>query len=1040
MKKAFCRTAALLLCIIMVLPSALPVRAESGNAEHFANLVVFVHFQGDGGENYMNEPKQGSGNRTPAQDSFEYWSNESKSIKSLSNYLKAVSYDQFRVQDYLPQRDESTGAVSVYELSAEAKSNEYLLVKETINAVKREHPRISEKILDYNQDGLVDNLTIVAYSDRRVDGYDEILHSHKTDYNGDDKIGGKRVCAYNILNSYSVFQDGLSAEGVICHEFLHTIGFPDLYHRGGNTSPVGSWDIMASNSSFLQYPLAYLRMHFKNWLKIDTVTQSRKGLTLKPADQSEGDRAFIFRTPLSDTEYFVAEYRKKGTDINGLEYKNPASGLILYRINTKYNDKLSNISGDDSVSVFSAGYEMPMPNRDVSALRASCFPTGNGQNSFGSADLSVTDSGKALVYSDGTNSGICIKNISAPGDTISFDVEFTDLSKVRPWISYTPDLFKNQASAAMESLSDEAGNVYVTGSREWGGIYIYYRDARTGSWTEKSTAGLPADTSNLKAAVYKNKLYITYNSGDDYSLYLAEDSGSGFKVLGKASVGMTQYSDMAVGSDGIYIACTSGSAEQSWLNIKRWNSTSGFTNAAEKTAVGYLTYPSLAVDGKKIYCSAGDFTKDKIIIRKLEDGKATETAAPANIHYGITDLAVDATGRLYLGNSVSEEGLTVYVMDGSTWKTTDDKTGMISDFRLISAGDKVYRFISDQSHNKTYVQYYNGSGWMNLGSGLERDITFQISGFYSGGRLYTGYLLKKGDSHYPVLKYLMLNTEEKPAEKPAEEPEKKPVIQVSSIKMTTSVTLLPGNKYNLKPTVLPANAANKKLTYSTSNSKVAAVDSSGRITAVNNGTAKITAGSANGKKAVCTVIVRMNPLKSLKAYGQTRSSVNLSWGKVSGAAGYTVYRQSGSKWVTVKSTTALKYKVSRLSAAKSYTFRVSPYRYSGKTKVYGSGKAIKTTTATAAPKMRSISRKNGRRAYLRWYRTSGASGYEIYQSAKKKSGYSRVKTITKGSTTSYTRKGLKRKRTYYYKIRTYRIIGGKKIYSTFSAPKSIRIK
>lgn len=1036
MKRAFCRTAALLLCIILVLPSALPVRAESGNAEYFANLVVFVHFQGDGGENYMNEPKQGSGYRTPAQDSFEYWSNASKSIKSLPNYLKAVSYDQFRVQDYLPQREESTGSVSVYELSAQARSNEVLLVKETVAAINRQNPQISEQILDYNQDGMVDNLTIVAYSDSSVDGDQDILHPHKTNYYGDDKIAGKRVYSYNVLNSYSVFRDTLSAQGVICHEFLHTIGFPDLYHKGGNTSPVGSWDIMASNSSFLQFPLAYLRMHFKNWLKIDTITGSRKNLTLKPADQAEGDRAFIFKTPLSDTEFFVAEYRKKGTDINGLEYKHPSSGLILYRVNTKYNDELSNITGDDSVSVFSAGYEMPMPKKNTDALRASCFSGAAGQNYFGSSDLNETNSGKALAYSDGTNSGICIKNISAPGDTISFDVEFTDLSQVRPWTSYTPDLFRNQAWVGMEMLPDKEGNIYAVGSKVWGGIAVYFRDARTGSWTERNTAKLPANISNVRAAVYQNKLYLIYNSGSDFSLYLAEDTGSGFEVLGKASAGMTQYSDMAVGEDGIYIACTSGSGDQSWLNIKRWNKISGFTNAAERTAAGYITYPSLAVDGKKIYCSAGDFAKDKIIVRKLEGKKVTEMAVPANIPYGITDLTVDASGRLYLGNSVSADGLTVYRMEGNVWKTLGNKTGSVSEYRLISEGDKVYRLVSDQSLNKTYVQYFNGSGWVKLGSALESDVTSQISGFYSEGRLYSGYLLKKGDSNYPVLKYLKLDTEEKPAE----EPVKKPVIQVSSIKMASAVTLLPGSRYTLKPTVLPTNAADKKLAYYTSNSKTAAVDSSGRITAVNNGTAKITARSANGKKAVCTVTVRMNPLKSLKAYGQTRSSVNLSWGKVSGAAGYTVYRQSGSKWVTVKSTTALKYKVSRLSAAKSYTFRVSPYRYSGKTKVYGSGKAIKTATATAAPKMRSISRKNGRRAYLRWYRTSGASGYEIYQSAKKKSGYSRVKTITKGSTTSYTRQGLKRKKTYYYKIRTYRIIGGKKIYSTFSAPKSIRIK
>lgn len=375
-------------------------------------------------------------------------------------------------------------------------------------------------------------------------------------------------------------------------------------------------------------------------------------------------------------------------------------------------------------------------------------------------------------------------------------------------------------------------------------------------------------------------------------------------------------------------------------------------------------------------------------------------------------------------------------MEGTTWKSLGDKVPKVSDYRLLTAGGKVYRLISDQSANKTCAQYYGSSGWINLGSAPERDVTSQVTGFYTGGRLYAGYLLNREGNTYPVLKYLELSAEEKPATVPAV----KPVIQVSGIRMTSSVTLLPGSRYSLKPTVLPADASDKSLTYSTSNQRAATVDRSGRITAVSNGTAKITARSANGKKAVCTVTVRMNPLKTLKASGQTKSSVNLSWGKVSGASGYTVYRRSKSKWVPVKSITAIKYKVCRLSASKNYTFRVSPYRFSGKVKVYGSGKDIKTGTATGTPKMRSVSRRSGRRACLRWYRTSGASGYEIFQSTRKKSGYSRVRTIKKGSATSYIKAGLKRKRTYYYKIRTYRMSGGKKIYSAFSAPKSFRLK
>lgn len=70
----------------------------------------------------------------------------------------------------------------------------------------------------------------------------------------------------------------------------------------------------------------------------------------------------------------------------------------------------------------------------------------------------------------------------------------------------------------------------------------------------------------------------------------------------------------------------------------------------------------------------------------------------------------------------------------------------------------------------------------------------------------------------------------------------------------TSVTLKKGETASLSATVSPSDATNNKVTYTTSNSKVATVSSSGKITAVGGGTAKITA-KAGGKTATCTVNV-----------------------------------------------------------------------------------------------------------------------------------------------------------------------------------------
>lgn len=82
-------------------------------------------------------------------------------------------------------------------------------------------------------------------------------------------------------------------------------------------------------------------------------------------------------------------------------------------------------------------------------------------------------------------------------------------------------------------------------------------------------------------------------------------------------------------------------------------------------------------------------------------------------------------------------------------------------------------------------------------------------------------------------------------------------VPVTGIKLNkSSVTLKKGGTSQLTATVSPDNATNKKVTYSTSNSKVAKVSSSGVITAVGGGTATITA-KAGGKTATCKVTVNV---------------------------------------------------------------------------------------------------------------------------------------------------------------------------------------
>lgn len=112
----------------------------------------------------------------------------------------------------------------------------------------------------------------------------------------------------------------------------------------------------------------------------------------------------------------------------------------------------------------------------------------------------------------------------------------------------------------------------------------------------------------------------------------------------------------------------------------------------------------------------------------------------------------------------------------------------------------------------------------------------------------------------------------------------KKTISVTKVKITkpstSTLTLTKGKTYTIKSVVSPANATNKKVTYTTSNKKVATVTSAGKITAVAAGKAKITvkATDKSGKSASITVTV-VNPVVKVTAVTLNKTSLKLEIGK-----------------------------------------------------------------------------------------------------------------------------------------------------------------
>ncbi len=185
--------------------------------------------------------------------------------------------------------------------------------------------------------------------------------------------------------------------------------------------------------------------------------------------------------------------------------------------------------------------------------------------------------------------------------------------------------------------------------------------------------------------------------------------------------------------------------------------------------------------------------------------------------------------------------------------------------------------------------------------------------------------------------------------------------------------------------------------------------------------------------------------KSTSASSAGYNKTKVSWTKVSGAAGYEIYRatsKSGTytKIATIAGGSKVSYTNSGLSTGKTYYYKIRAYRTVDKVKVYSSYTPIKSAKPVLATPSRSAIAKVSRSSVkFSWNKVGEASGYEVYRATSKSGKYTKVKTITSNSTLSYTNKSLSRGKIYYYKVRAYRIVNGTKRYSSYSTVRGLKL-
>ena len=282
--------------------------------------------------------------------------------------------------------------------------------------------------------------------------------------------------------------------------------------------------------------------------------------------------------------------------------------------------------------------------------------------------------------------------------------------------------------------------------------------------------------------------------------------------------------------------------------------------------------------------------------------------------------------------------------------------------------------------------------------------------------------------------------------------EKKEVTGVTLNK--SSLNLGVGGSEVLSATVLPADATNKQVTWLSSTPSVATVSQSGVVTGVKEGTTQISVITAEGSKtAICSVTV--SGQAQTEPGTQTGGIIDPATGKTAAATfsgmeielDYTSTAYNGSDkepGVAIQDASG-----NDLTEDVDYTLDYYNNLTVGKATVIVSGKGkyagvIAGARFTIKPKtvtVKSVKKASSRKLNVVWdsHKTQ-TTGFQVrYATTKKfKSGTYKTVTLTSKSATSKALTKLKAGKTYYVKVRAYKTVDGKKIYSSWSKVKSAK--
>ena len=229
--------------------------------------------------------------------------------------------------------------------------------------------------------------------------------------------------------------------------------------------------------------------------------------------------------------------------------------------------------------------------------------------------------------------------------------------------------------------------------------------------------------------------------------------------------------------------------------------------------------------------------------------------------------------------------------------------------------------------------------------------------------------------------------------------------------------------------------------------KVTVKDSAGKVISATNYTVSYSnnknAGTATAKVVMkgnytgtltktFTINKAANRITGTSSFTKTASTSARSFSLGAKATGGTLTYKSSSKYVMVTGK-------GKVTIAKNFAGKATITITAGGANHKTVTKTVTVTVNPAATKLTGVTNTSGKKATVKWSKLSYVSGYQIQYGTSSSFSGAKTVTVSGASNVSKVLSGLTKNKTYYARIRTYKTVGSTKLYSDWSAKKSVKI-